>query len=241
MSGHSHWAGIKHKKELTDKKRGKIFSKMAKMITIAARKGGDPEMNPALRLTIEKARSVNMPSDNIERAIKKGTGKDKEGQLEEVMYEAYGPAGVQLIIEGITDNKNRTLSEIRQILNQHNGRLAEGGSVKWNFNQMGLIKIDKNKLQKNKEELELMTIDAGAEDIRWKDDILEIYTKPENLEEIKEKIKNNGIEIEDSGLEWLPKNEIDIKDESVKKQLERLFEALDENEDINDFYYNANL
>lgn len=241
MSGHSHWAGIKHKKELTDKKRGKIFSKIAKIIAIAARKGGDPIMNPALRLAIEKAKSVNMPNDNIERAIKRGTGEDKEGQLEEVLYEAYGPAGIQLIIGVITDNKNRTLSEMRQILSQYNGRLAEGGGVKWNFSQMGVIKIDKNKLQKNKEEFELMVIDAGAEDIKWKDDVLEIYTKPENLEKIKEILNKEKVEIDDSGLEWVPKNETEIKDESLKKQIEKLFESLDENEDVNDFYSNANI
>src|SRR4030042_999885 len=129
MSGHSHWAGIKHKKELTDKKRGKIFSKMAKIIEIAARKGGDPTMNPNLRLAIEKARSVNMPNDNIERAIKKGSGENREGQLEETIYEAYGPGGAAIIIEVITDNKNRTVSEIKHILNSFGGTLSGTGSV----------------------------------------------------------------------------------------------------------------
>ncbi len=241
MSGHSKWANIKNRKEAMDKKKGNIFSKMAKIIEVAARKGGDPIMNPSLRLVIDKARSVNMPNDNIERAIKKGAGEDKSVQLEELVYEAYGPKGTQLIIELITDNKNRTLAEIRHILSQYNGRLAEGGSVKWNFNHLGTISARCPVSSVKKEDLELMAIDAGAENIKWRDDHLEIYTKPENLEAIKEKIKNNNLEIEDSGLEWIPKNEIEIKDEQAKKQLEQLFEALDDNEDVNEIYSNVNL
>ncbi|PJE57648.1 MAG: YebC/PmpR family DNA-binding transcriptional regulator [Candidatus Portnoybacteria bacterium CG10_big_fil_rev_8_21_14_0_10_38_18] len=179
MSGHSHWAGIKHKKELTDKKRGQIFSKMAKMIEIAARKGGDAEMNPGLRLVIEKARLVNMPNDNIERAIKKGTGENREGQLEEITYEAYGPNGTPLIIEVITDNKNRALSEIKHILNTYGGKLAESGSVRYLFERM------------------------------------------------------EG--------EWKPKYSVDVADENLKQQLEKLFDALDENDDVNEIYSNVNL
>lgn len=180
MSGHSHWTGIKHKKELTDKKRGQIFSKVAKIIEIAARKGEDPEMNPGLRLAIEKARSVNMPNDNIQRAIKKGSGGDKEGgQLEEIIYEAYGPNGTPLIIEVITDNKNRTLSEIKHILNNHGGKLAESGGVRYLFDRI------------------------------------------------------EG--------EWKPKYSIDITDENLKQQLEKLFESLDESDDVNEIYSNVNL
>lgn len=239
MSGHSKWANIKHRKESVDKKKGKIFSTMAKMITIAARNGGDPEMNPGLRLAIEKAKSVNMPNDNIERAIKKGTGKDKEEQLEEVFYEAFGPNGIPLIIEAITDNKNRTLSELRHILLQYNGRMGETGSVKWMFNQKGVIELSLG--SKNKEELELMAIDAGAEDVKWIDDILEIYTKPEDLENAKKNLEKSGIKIENVSLDWVPKDEITIEDESVKKQLEKLFETLDENEDVKEIYSNVTL
>ena len=179
MSGHSHWAGIKHKKEITDQKRGKIFSKMAKLIEIAARKGGDPNMNPSLRLVIEKARSVNMPNDNIERAIKKGSGENKEGQLEEVAYEAYGPHGAALIIEAITDNRNRTLSEIKHILNTFNGKLAETGSVKYLFDRK-----------------------EGA---------------------------------------WIPNYSIEIIDPNAKEQIIKLFETLDDNDDVNEIYSNVNL
>jgi YebC/PmpR family DNA-binding regulatory protein len=179
MSGHSHWSSIKHKKELTDQKKGKIFSKIAKMIEIAARKGGDPDMNPTLRLAMEKARSVNMPNDNIQRAIKKGTGEDRTEKLEEVMYEAYGPNGTPIIIETITDNKNRTLSDIKNILNTHGGKLAETGSVRYLFD------------------------------------------------------RKEG--------EWVSKYPIDIADQNTKQQLEKLFEALEENDDVNDFYSNVNI
>ncbi len=239
MSGHSHWAGIKHKKELTDKKRGKIFSKVAKMIAIAARNGGNPDMNPGLRLTLEKAKSVNMPNDNIERAIKKGTGEDKEGRLEEIIYEAYGPGGIPLIIEIITYNKNRTISEIRHLLSQYGGRLGETGSVKWMFEQKGVIEV--NPEGKNKEELELAAIDAGADDIKSRGEFLEIQTKPENLEKVRENLEKIGIKIEDASLGWMPKNEIELTDESVKKQLEGLFESLDENEDVKEIYCNVNI
>jgi YebC/PmpR family DNA-binding regulatory protein len=237
MSGHNKWANIHVRKEAMDKKRGKVFSKMAKVIEIAARKGGDPETNPGLRMVVDKARSYNMPNDNIQRAIKKGSGESKEGQLEEIMYEAYGPEGSQLIIEIITDNKNRTLSEIRHILSTYGGRLAENGSVKWNFDQMGVIRVDKNNLKKSEEEIELLVIDAGAEDIKSRGDILEIYTKPENLEKTKEVLKKENIGIEDFGLEWIAKNEINIP-EASKNGIEKLFETLDDNDDVNEIYSN---
>jgi len=238
MSGHSKWSKVKHQKAITDVRKSKIFSKMVKMIAVAARKGGDPEMNSALRLAIEKAKAVNMPNDNIERAIKKGTGEDKEKRLEEITYEAYGPNGIPLMIETITDNKNRTLSEIRHILSRNNGRLSETGSVKWMFDQKGMIEV--SSAEKNKDELELAAIDAGAEDVEWKNNVLEIYTKPNDLEKVKENLEKARIKIEDASLSWVPKNEVEIKDESLKSQLERLFEALDENEDVNEIYSNVN-
>jgi len=241
MAGHSKWANIKYRKELVDKRKSKIFSKLAKMISIAARNGKDPETNPTLRLAIEKARSVNMPNSNIEKAIKRGTGETKEGQLEEIVYEGYGPEGIQLLIEAITDNKNRTTSEIRHLLSKYNGRLAESGSVKWNFNQMGVISVALDKQEKNKEELELIAIDSGAEDVKWKNSILEIYIKPENLEKAKQFLQEKNIAIEDSSLDWVPKSEIELKDESIKKQLEGLFEALDENDDVKEIYSNVKL
>jgi YebC/PmpR family DNA-binding regulatory protein len=241
MSGHNKWANIKVRKGAMDKKKGKVFSKMAKLIEISARKGGDPVTNPSLRMAVDKARSYNMPNDNIQRAIKKGSGENKDGtQLEESVYEAYGPEGSQLIIEVITDNKNRTISEVRHILNTFDGRLAENGSVKWNFNQMGVIRVDKSKISKPIDEIELLMIDAGAEDIKVFEDMLEIKTSHDNLEKVKEALKKENIEIEESGLEWIAKNEVDVS-EAGKIRIEKLFETLDENDDVNEIYSNVNL
>jgi len=242
MSGHSKWSQIKYKKSITDAKRGKIFSKLSREISVAAReKGGDPQTNPKLRLAIEKAKEFNLPKENIERAIKRGTGELKGGILEEVIYEAYGPGGIALIIEGITDNKNRTLSEIKNILSTHNGKLAGGGSVSYLFEKKGCIIIDL-KLQiedlKNKEKLELEAIEAGAEDLKWRNDILEIYTKLEDLEKIKKSLQDKNIIIESSSIDWVPKVEIELKDQKTKEQLNKLFEALDENDDVQEIYSN---
>ncbi|HUT96163.1 MAG TPA: YebC/PmpR family DNA-binding transcriptional regulator [Candidatus Paceibacterota bacterium] len=179
MSGHNKWTNIKNRKEAMDSKKGKAFSKMAKIIEIAARKSGDPVTNPSLRVAIDKARSYNMPNDNIERAIKKGTGESKEGRLEEVTYEAYGPHGAALILEVITDNRNRTVSELKHILSIHGGKLAETGSVKYLFDKQG--------------------------------------------------------------AEWIPKYSLDITDPKTKEQIEKLLEALDDNDDVNEIYFNVNL
>lgn len=241
MSGHNKWANIKVRKGAMDKIKGKVFSKMAKFIEISARKGGDPVTNPSLRMAVDKARSYNMPNDNIQRAIKKGSGADKDAtQLEEIVYEAYGPEGSQLILEVITDNKNRVISEVRHILNTFGGSLAENGSVKWNFNQMGVIRVDKTKPSKPIEEIELSMIDAGAEDIKVFEDIIEIRTSHNNLEKVKEALKKENIEIEDSGLEWIAKNEVNVS-EAGKVRIEKLFETLDENDDVNEIYSNVAL
>lgn len=240
MSGHSHWATVKRKKTATDAKRGQVFSKLAKTITVAAKeKGGDPEMNPKLRLAIEQARSLNMPSDNIERAIKKGTGEIKDATIEEATYEAYGPGGIPLIIEVITDNKNRTLAEIKSILNRHNGKIADEGSVRWGFEQKGIIEVkSKNSEVKSKEEVELKIIDAGADDIRWQDRILEVYTSPENLEKVKKNLEEQEFEIESANLGWAPKEEVKLEDEKLKNNLTQLFEELDANDDVQEIYSN---
>jgi YebC/PmpR family DNA-binding regulatory protein len=239
MSGHSKWSQIKHKKALTDAKRGKLFSKMARLITVAAReKGGDPASNPKLRVAIDKAHSFNMPHENIERAVKRGTG-DLEGvKIEEFILEAYGPAGAALIIEGTTDNKNRTVSELKHLLSQHDGKLANPGSVLWLFERRGLINLKKTGSLK-KDILELSAINAGAQDLRWLDEEnLEIYTQPEELEKIKKLLEEKNIKIEEASLGWQPKNEITIDDPKTKERLEKLFETLDENDDVNEIYSN---
>ena len=241
MSGHSHAKTILHKKQITDAKRGKIFSKIARQISVAVKeKGSDPETNSALRLVIEKAKKYNMPKDNVERAIKRGTGASEGEKLEEVIYEAYGPNSIAIIIEGITDNKNRSLGEIKQILAQNNGKLASSGSVKWMFERKGYITINYQLSvisYQSKEDLELKVIEAGAEDISWRDNILDVYTKPEDLEKVKKNLENQEIKIESTNLDWIAK---DIKDlsEKDKKAAEKLFEALDESETVQEIYSN---
>ena len=239
MSGHSHFSTIKHKKEITDQKRSKIFSKLAQQILVSAReKGSDPDTNAGLRLAIEKAKQSNMPKDNIERAIKKGSGELEGEKLEEVFYEAYGPGGIAVIIEGITDNKNRTLAEIKQILSQNQGKLAGSGSVKWMFERKGVIVINfENSDSEKKDELELKIIEAGADDISWNDGVLYIYTKPEDLENVKKGLEEQGIEIESFSLDLVAKEPVDLQ-EKEKIVAEKLFEALDENDATQEIYSN---
>jgi len=237
MSGHSHWASIKHKKGAADTKRGKVFSKMARVVSVAAKEGGgDPESNYKLRMAIDQAKQVNMPKDNIERAIKKGTGELKGERLESIIFEAYGPGGIAIIIEGITDNKNRALAEVKQILNQYQGKLAGEGSVKWMFARKGTVII--NDSEKSKEELEIEAIEAGAEDILENNNFIIIYTKPEELEKVKKNLKEKNIEIESSSLDWVAKETIGVEN---KESCHKLFEALDDNDDIQDIYSNLKL
>ena len=184
MSGHSHARTVKHDKDLAASKRSKVFSKLAVEITVAVKQGGgSPDTNPRLRTAMDRAKDANMPSDNVERAIKKGTGEDQAQNLEEFLLEAYGPGGVALLISGITDNKNRMLGEIKQILSKNQGKMVEGGAVRWLFEQKGAMAV-KGSLPKD--ELELKAIEAGAEDLYWREDgMLDVYTKPAELEKIK--------------------------------------------------------
>ena len=241
MSGHSHSRTIRHQKNLTDQKRGQVFSKMARLISIAAKEGGpNPETNSKLRVAIETARSFRMPNENIERAIKRASGEAGGEKLEEVFYEAYGPRGIALIIEGITDNKNRALGEVKQILNQHQGKLVQGGAIKWMFERKGCITIN-CKLQiedlQNREKLELMAIEAGAKDIYWHNDDLDVYTDIEDLEKVKKNLEEKGVKIDSTGLDWKPKEMIGLG-EKEKESCLKLFEALDELESVQEIYSN---
>jgi YebC/PmpR family DNA-binding regulatory protein len=244
MSGHSHFSRIKYKKAITDAKRGKIFSKLSQAISVAAReKGVDPAINPKLRLAIEEARSFNLPKENIERAIKRGAGELEGAKLEEVLFEAYGPGGTAIIIEGITDNKNRTLSEIKQILSQNNGKLASEGSVKWLFERRGCLIINRksqDEALRNKEKIELKVIEAGAQDIYWKGDLLDVYTSPEELEKVKQSLEEKNIKIESSSLDWVAKEMIEL-DEKNKEACQKLFEALEESETVQEIYSNLRI
>lgn len=247
MSGHSKWSKIKRQKGVADVKKGKIFSQLSKTVTLAAKDGGgDASMNPALKLAVEKAKQANMPLDNIEKAIKKGTGELEGGAIEEVLYEAYGPGGIAIIVEGTTDNTNRTVAEVKHILSKNNGRLGEVGSVKWMFDKFGYLEIDKQDLNISEDDLEMAIINSGAEDfitspspsLSGGEKIVVVYTKPEDLYKVKESLEKNNIKISDTGFEWKAKNEIKIDDERINKQVERLFEALDEQEDVEDVFSN---
>jgi len=241
MSGHSHAKTIKHKKDLADQQRGKIFSKMSRLISIAAREGANPDENSKLREAINKAKEANMPTLNVERAIKRGAGEMEGEKLEEVLFEAYGPGNVAIIVEGITDNKNRAVSEIKQIFNQYNGKLVGENALKWMFERKGIITMNsEQQTASNKEELELKIIEAGAEDIIWRKDALEVYTSIDGLEKVKEKLQEQEIEIESSTLGWKPKKEIELP-EKEKQATERLFEALDENDSVQEIYSNLKI
>ena len=246
MSGHSHSKTIRHAKNISDQKKGQMFSKLARLISVAVKEGGpNPETNSKLRLAFEMAKEINMPKDNVERAIKRGSGETVEEKLEEVLFEAYGPGGIAIIIEGITDNKNRTLGEIKQVLNQNNGKLVGEGSVKWMFERKGCLTINaqfliSNSQIKNKEELEMMVIEAGAEDIYWHEELLDVYTKIEDLEEIKKNLEERGIKIDSVSLDWVAKEEVST-DEKTKEACQKLFEALDENDAVQEIYSNMKL
>ncbi|OGZ73879.1 MAG: transcriptional regulator [Candidatus Staskawiczbacteria bacterium RIFCSPLOWO2_01_FULL_38_12b] len=236
MSGHSHFKTVAATKNANDAKKGKIFSKMARVITIAVKeKGADVTSNIQLKAAIEKAKEFNMPKENIERAIKKGTGELASENLEEVSFEGLGAGGVAIIIDGITDNKNRTLGEIKGILSQYGGKMAGEGAVRWMFERRGFILA--NSGGKLKEDLELSIIEAGAEDFTWNGDNLEIYTKPENLETVKKNLEQKQIKIESASLNWVAKEEI-LLEEKNKEKIQKLFEALDENDAIQDIYSN---
>lgn len=239
MSGHSHFKNIKRIKEANEKRRSQIFSKMARLITVAIREGGsNPETNPKLRMAIQRAREFNVPKENIERIIKQVSGKREEKNLEGVLFEAYGPGQVAIIIEGVTDNKNRSLGEIKHILAQHQGKLAAEGAVRWMFDRKGCLTINLAESGfKNKEELELAGIEAGADDIYWRGDILEVYTKVEELEKVKKNLEERGVKIKSFSLDWVPKEEISIS-EKDKITSQKLFEALDENETVQNIYSN---
>ena len=238
MSGHSKWAQIKHKKASTDSKRGKLFTKIVKEISIAARLGGgDPTGNPRLRTAIDKAKEVNMPGENIKRAIMKGTGELPGVSYEETFYEGYGPGGVAILLEVLTDNKNRTTPEIRHLMTKNNGSLGEVGCVSWMFEKKGYVLVEKAKT----DEYSLMSIalDAGAEDMRNdpREDNFEIITSPENLGKVKGAIEGNGIPVALAEVTMLPKNYATI-DERQAEQMIRLIEALEDHEDVQNVYTN---
>lgn len=236
MSGHSHFHNIKIKKGAEDAKRSKIFSKLSKEISVAAKDGGsDTTFNAKLRSVVEKAKESNMPADSIEKAIKKGSGELEGFTYEEFLLEAYGPGGTAVMIEGITDNKNRSLGELKLIINQKGGKTVNEGGIKWMFEKKGVIAIDAT--NKNKEDLELTAIEAGAEDIDWQEDTLYLYLKAEDLEKTKKALEEKGLKISSAALEWVP-NEYVTVDDDTKEKFEKFYEALDEHDDVQNIYTN---
>lgn len=240
MSGHSKWATIKHKKATIDAKRGKIFSRMSKEITIAAKTGGgDPDMNPRLRTAVLAAKAVNMPSDNIDRAIKKGTGELPGVVYEEIMYEAYGPAGVGLLIQVLTDNRNRAAGELRATLERKGGSLAGSGAVAWQFSKKGLITVDK--ANASEDDLLLLVSDAGAEDLKAMDDTFEIITPVDAFEAVKKALEDHKIPTRSAELSMVPASTVKITTEKDAAAMLKLLEAIEDLDDVQNVYSNFDM
>ena len=236
MSGHSKWSTIKHKKGAADAKRGKIFTKVIKEITVAARiGGGDIDGNPRLRLAVQKAKEVNMPQENVTRAVKKGTGELEGVQYEETSYEGYGPGGVAIFMEVMTDNKNRTVGELRATLGKNGGNMGENGCVAWIFEQKGLITVKIS--EKGEEELLELAIDAGGDDMQTVDDYYEIITSVESFEPVRKAIEDAGIKTQSSELTRIPQNMVNVEEKYCKSLL-RLMDTLEDHDDIQKVYSN---
>jgi YebC/PmpR family DNA-binding regulatory protein len=239
MSGHSKWATIKHKKGALDAKRGKVFTRVIKEIMIAARSGGDPDMNPRLRTAVVAAKAVSMPADNIKRAIMRGTGELEGGQIDEIMFEGYGPGGAAVLVAVATDNRNRTVSEIRHMFSKNGGNLGEQGSVAWMFERKSHIVIEAEKAP-TEDDLMTLVLDAGAEDLRREGDNWEVIAAPENHVTVLEAIQKAGIPTESAEIAMIPKNLMRLEGKNASGML-RLSEALEEHEDVQNVYSNFDI
>lgn len=240
MSGHSKWNSIKHKKGAADAKRGKVFTRHAHLITIAAQGGGDPEMNPSLRIAIDNAKKENVPNANIEKAVKKGTGELKDGtEITEVTYEGYGPGGTAIIVDCLTDNKNRSFTNVRTIFGKKGGNLGNTGSVAWMFDRKGMITLKKEDL--DLDEAELAAIDAGADDVQREDEHLEIYTDPMQLNAVAVKLKEAGFKVEKTELRLIPNQTVKIEDEATARKVLEFMEALEDDQDVSEVTSNFDL
>ena len=236
MAGHSKWAGIKHKKAIVDARRGKLWTKLARAITVAAKEGGgDVKGNPSLALAVQKAKDASMPKDNIERAIAKGTGAGADAEnYEDVLYEGYGPGGVAMLIEALTDNRNRTGAEMRHLLTKHGGNLGEPGSVAYLFDKKGTLVVDAGRYSED----DLMpAIEAGAEDISEDEGVLEVLTEPADFTAVRQALEEAGIELEAAEIRWIPKTTVPLE-EDVAGKLMKLIDALEDNDDVGDVHAN---
>jgi YebC/PmpR family DNA-binding regulatory protein len=245
MSGHSKWANIRVKKTAQDARRGKVFTRHARLIEIAARAGGgDANANPSLRTAIDNAREDNVPNANIERAIKKGSGETKGEQMQEMFYEAYGPGGTAFIIECLSDNRNRTAANVKSAIQKHGGRVADGGSVAWMFDRKGLVvaAYDQAVFAGSKlEELELEIIDFGAQDFSADDGVMHVVTAMTDWNRIRDFLKQNGCKILSAGLSFLPKQREPVKDEEIARKVSAFMEAVEEDDDVSQVYTNAEM
>ena len=240
MSGHSHWAGIKHKKAANDAKRGKVWSKVARMIIVAARSGGgDPSANLTLRYAIDKAKAANMPKDTIEKAIKKGTGGLEGANYEEVLYEGYGPSGVAVMVEALTDNRNRTGPEVKRIFEKHGGSLGTSGCVNWMFSKKGLITVGCANV--DEDDLMELALGAGAEDMETAGDVFEITCDPAAYEELRKALGEKDIPMEVAEISMMPDNMVGIDDEALAKRVVSMMEAFDDHEDVQNAYANFDI
>lgn len=241
MSGHSKWHSIKHKKAKEDAKKGNIFGKLARMISIAAREGGsgDPANNNALANALAKAKEYNLPQDNIDRAIKKGTGEMEGVKFEHITYEGYGPGGIAILVDVTTENKNRTAADIRSIFSRNNGSLGESGCVAWMFDKKGIITVNKNSVQ-DYDDFMLKAIDAGAEDIEETDDSYEIKVEPAELTEVKNRLAENNIDVKFTDVLLIPKNTLKLSKNDTEKAL-KIITALDEYDDSENVYTNLEI
>ncbi|WP_352419897.1 YebC/PmpR family DNA-binding transcriptional regulator [Proteiniborus sp.] len=238
MSGHSKWSTIKHKKGKADAQRGKLFTKLARYITVAVKEGGpDPEYNNNLKNAIEKAKEENMPNDNIERAIKKGSGDLDGANFEEITYEGYGPGGVAVFVECLTDNRNRTASDVRHAFDKFGGNLGSTGCVSWMFDRKGLLIVNRDK-EVDEDELMLKAIDAGADDFSAEDEYFEIITAPESYEQVKESLKEEGYNFSTSEVTYLPQNETKLEEEKDIKNMVKLIDALEDSDDVQEVFHN---
>jgi len=238
MSGHSKWATIKHKKAALDAKRGKAFTRIIKEINIAARSGGDPDANPRLRTAILAAKNVSMPADNIKKAIMRGTGELEGGQIEEVMFEGYGPGGAAVLVNVATDNRNRTVSEIRHVFSKNGGNMGEQGSVAWMFERKSQVFVPREKA--TEDQLMAIVLDAGADDLRDDGDRWEILSAPEGHEAVLKVLEASGMPAEESSIAWVPKNLIKLEGKNASGML-RLNDALEEHDDVQNVYSNFDI
>jgi len=239
MSGHSHWATVKRKKAAADAKRGKVFTRLGREITIAAREGGgDVEANFRLRLAIDKARAANMPKDNIERAIERGAGGGKEGDLAEVTYEGYAPHGVALLVEVLTDNRNRAVAEVRHVLNKQGGNMAEVGSVIWQFDRKGYIAIEPDGA--DTDVIFERAVEAGADDVIFGNDLIEVYTALDAFQAVQEALEGAGIDLAEAELSMVPKTPMQLEPEQTFKVM-RVIEALEDLDDVQQVYSNLDI